>query len=79
MQKNIYFCQKKFGKAVQHKSKFKIFQAKKLVNFIKIIFIKLGLNYPSNLEKIKNTKDIKYSQVSQLLSQQQVKIFFEGI
>ena len=41
---------------LQEKARFKMIKANILVNFVKKVFVDLHLDYPGNLEEIKDTK-----------------------
>ena len=62
--------------AVQDKARFKMFKANILVAFVKKVFVDLHLDFPGNLEEIKDTKKTKNAQAALSLSQRQLEIFF---
>ena len=62
--------------AVQDIARFKMFKANILVDFVKRVFVDLHLDYPGNLEEMKDTKKTKNAQAALSLSQRQLEVFF---
>ena len=61
---------------LQDKARFKMFKANILVDFVKRVFIDLHLDYPGNLEDIKDTKKTRNAQAALSLNQGQLEVFF---
>ena len=62
--------------ALMDKAHFKIFKANILVDFVKRVFVDLHLDYPGNLEEIKDTKKTRDTQAALSLNQRQLEVFF---
>ena len=53
-----------------------MFKAKFLVDFVKKVFVDLHLDYPGNLEEVKDTKKTRNAQAALSLNQRQLEVFF---
>ena len=54
-----------------------MYKATILVDFVKKAFADLHLEYPGELEDVKDTKTTRYAQAAQSLNQRQLEAFFK--
>ena len=66
------------SKRDQDEARFKMHHANILSEFVEKIFVELWLNYPGNLDEVKDTIKIRYAQAALSPSQRQLEVIFGG-